>query len=133
MLHYKYLESYKVTITKPDGTQDIMIKDSYVADATAWFEYVPDQTGEYSIKFDFLGQYFPNGTYFEGVNYPSIAAIGPYTAGQFNRPSYLGSIYYEPSSDGPYTLVVQDTTSAILAHVIITNRLLDKTSHDTQP
>jgi hypothetical protein len=106
--NYKYYQSYKVTITKPDGTNDIFIKDSYVADATAWFEYTPDQVGTYSIKFDFLGQYFPNGTYFEGVNYDNEQAIGPYTAGQFNRPRYFSSVYYKPSSDGPYTLEVQE-------------------------
>ncbi|XHH09202.1 MAG: PQQ-binding-like beta-propeller repeat protein [Candidatus Bathyarchaeia archaeon] len=105
--NYKYYDSFKVTITKPDGTQDVIIKDSYVADATAWFEYTADQVGEWSIKFDFLGQYFPNGTYFEGVNYPNVAAIGPYEAGQFGRPAYFRSTYYQPSSDGPYNLTVQ--------------------------
>jgi hypothetical protein len=105
--NYKYVQSYKVTLTKPDGTTDVIVKNSYVADATSWFEYMPDQIGTWSIKFDFLGQYFPNGTYFQGVNYPSVAAIGPYTAGQFGGPAYFRSTYYEPSSDGPYTLVVQ--------------------------
>ena len=79
--NYKYTQSYKITITDPDGTKEEFIKDSYVADATGWFEYIPETTGTYTIEFDFLGQFFPNGTYFEGVNYPSIAAIGPYTAG----------------------------------------------------
>ena len=62
------------------------------------------QTGTYSIKFDFLGQYFPNGTYFEGVNYPSSAAIGPLHSRQFGAASISSvSTYFKPSSDGPYS------------------------------
>ncbi len=106
--NYKYMESYQITITKPDGTDEVFIKDSYVADATGWFEYNPETAGTYKIKFDFLGQFFPNGTYFEGVNYPSVAAIGPYSAGQFGAPAYFRSTYFKPSSDGPYELYVQE-------------------------
>ena len=73
---YQFFQAYKVTITKPDGTQDVITKDSYVADTTSWFEYVPDQIGEWTVKLDFLGQYFPNGTYWQGVVYPNVAAIG---------------------------------------------------------
>jgi hypothetical protein len=106
--NFKFYQAYKVTFTKPDGTTDTVVKDSYVADTTAWFEYTPDQVGKWSVKLDFLGQYFPNGTYFNGMVYPNTTAIGPYTAGQFGAPAYSNSIYYQPSSDGPYTLVVQD-------------------------
>src|SRR5665647_1935313 len=105
--NYQHLKAYRVTITKPDGTTDIITKDSYVADTTAWFEYAPDQVGTWSIKLDYLGQYFPAGYYFNGVNYPSIAAIGAYTAGAFGAPSFSQSTYYKPSSDGPFGLVVQ--------------------------
>jgi len=105
--NYKHFSSYQVTLTKPDGSTDVVTKDSYVADATSWFEFNPDQVGTWSIKFDYLGQYFPAGYYFEGVVYPSIAAIGPYSSGQFGAPAFANSTYYQPSSDGPYTLVVQ--------------------------
>ena len=105
---YQFFQAYKVTITKPDGTQDVITKDSYPADTTSWFEYVPDQVGEWTIKLDFLGQYFPNGTYWIGVVYPDTAAIGPYTSSGFNRPTYVDSKYFKPGSDGPYGLVVQE-------------------------
>jgi len=106
--NYQLFQAYKVTITKPDGTQDVITKDSYLGDTTSWFEYVPDQVGEWTLKLDFLGQYFPNGTYYNGINYPSIEAIGPYTASFFGGPRYYSSAYYEPGSDGPYGLVVQE-------------------------
>src|SRR5512136_1852140 len=47
--HRQYL-GYKITITKPDGTKDVISMDSYVADGTSWFEYVADQLGEWKIK-----------------------------------------------------------------------------------
>jgi hypothetical protein len=104
---YKFYQAYKITITKPDGTQETKLMDSYVADTTGWFETTVDQVGTWNIKMDFLGQYFPPGYWFNGVCYPSIAAIGPYTAGSFGGPAYINSTYYEPSSDGPYPLTVQ--------------------------
>src|SRR3990172_9395063 len=90
----RYFKGYKVTFTKPDGTTDIKVVDSYQADATAWFEYVVDQVGTWTIKFDFLGGYFQAG------NYTAVpgAFVG---AGPFNFPQ---SVYYKPSSDGPFDL-----------------------------
>ncbi len=49
----------KVTITKPDGTQDVITTNSYLHDGTSWFEYVASQLGEWKLKFDFPGNYFP--------------------------------------------------------------------------
>jgi hypothetical protein len=91
-----FKESFLITLTKPDGTIDeIGPLSSYYGDGTAWAEYVPDQTGTWSIQFDFLGAYFPPG------NYTSDAA---FTVGQtLNAP--LG-IYYKPSTDGPYEFEV---------------------------
>ena len=90
-------KAFQVTFTKPDGTTDIVGPlNSYYGDGTSWFEYTVDQVGTWKIKFDFLGAYFPPG------NYTSSAA---FTFNQtLNAP--LG-IYYSPSSDGPYDLVVQ--------------------------
>jgi hypothetical protein len=98
---------YTVTITKPDGTKDTVVMDSYVADATAWFEYICDQIGNWTFKFDFLGEYYPAGYYYQGVVYDNLAAIGNYTSGAFTGPAYLESAYYQPSSSPVTTLVVQ--------------------------
>ncbi len=106
--NYQFFQAYKVTITKPDGSQEVIVKDSYVADTTAWVEYSPDQVGQWTIKLDFLGQYFPNGTYYNGVNYPNVAAIPSYAPSGFGAAQNLPSTYYQPSSDGPYGLTVQD-------------------------
>ena len=94
----RYLTGFTVTFTKPDGTTDaIGPMDTYYGDATSWFEYSPDQIGTWKIKFDFPGNYFPAGNY----TVPEDA----YAAGQrLNAPL---SIYYKPSSDGPYEFVVQ--------------------------
>ena len=53
--------NYTVTITKPDETVDVLTMPSYKADATAWFEYIADQVGEWKLRFYFPGTYF-NGT-----------------------------------------------------------------------
>ena len=100
-------QDYTVTITKPDGTKDVIKMDSYVADATAWFEYAADQVGDWKLKFDFLGTYFPAGLYYQGKIYPNLAAIGSYTSGPFAGPAQLESAYYKPSSTPEITLTVQ--------------------------
>jgi hypothetical protein len=92
-------KAFQVTFTKPDGTTDVVGPfNSYYGDATSWFEYTVDTIGTWKVKFDFLGAYFPPG------NYTSLAA---FTINQtLNAP--LG-VYYQPSSDGPYNLVVQQS------------------------
>ena len=95
----RYMNDYKVTITKPDGTTETKTMDSYQADTTAWFEFTPDQTGEWKLKFDFPGGYFPAGNYTSDPG----AVFG---AGIFSFP---GSCYYEPSSTPEQTLLVTDT------------------------
>ena len=92
-----FKEAFKVTMTKPDGTTVIVGPlSSYVGDSTGWFENTMDQVGNWTIKFDFLGAYYPQG------NYTSYAAF----AGNL---SATQSVYYKPSFDGPRTLVVQNT------------------------
>ena len=93
---YKHFQAYRVTFTKPDGTQDTVMKDSYVSDTTSWFEYTVDQVGAWTIKVDYLGQYFPVGRYLNG-----------YIVTNSSGTNVAQSVYYEPSSDGPYPLVVQ--------------------------
>ncbi|XHH08798.1 MAG: PQQ-binding-like beta-propeller repeat protein [Candidatus Bathyarchaeia archaeon] len=95
----RYLSDYKVTITKPDGSTEVVMKDSYKADTTAWFEFVPDQVGNWKLKFEFPGGYFPAGNYTADPG----AVMG---SGFFSFP---GSCYYEPSSTAEQTLVVTDT------------------------
>ena len=99
---------YTVTMTKPDGTKEVIKMDSFPADGTAWFEYVADQVGEWKIKFDFLGTYFPDGVYWQGVVYDSLADVGEYdTQGQmFRGPTYLEAAYYKPDSTPEQTLTV---------------------------
>jgi hypothetical protein len=93
----RYFKDYKVTITDPDGQKEEIVLNSYRADATAWFEYVPTKVGNYTLKFDFPGGYFPAGNY-------TIAAGAFGGAGNV---SFTQSAYYEPASSPVRTLIVQ--------------------------
>ncbi len=101
---------YTVTITKPDGTKDVIKMDSFPADGTAWFEYVATQIGEWKLKFDFLGTYFPDGYYFDGTVYDSPADAGTIDTGgqQFRGLAYIQGAYYQPSSTPEQTLTVTE-------------------------
>ena len=59
-------KAFKVTLTKPDGTKETFTLDSEPATGATWFEYAPDQVGEWKIKVEFLGTYFPAGRYYNG-------------------------------------------------------------------
>ncbi|MDH5595198.1 MAG: hypothetical protein OEY40_00580 [Candidatus Bathyarchaeota archaeon] len=90
----QFIQAYNITIAKPDGTKDVITMDSYCGDSTAWFEYVADQVGTWKLKLEFLGMYFPNGSYSDG----QIVTTGG---------SYIDSAYYKPSSTAELELVVQ--------------------------
>ncbi len=94
----RYLSDYTITITKPDGTKDVITLDSYKADTTAYFEYIADQVGNWTLKFDFLGGYYPAGNY--------TVDEGTYLGSQVV--SFTKSCYYTPSSTSEQTLEVQE-------------------------
>ena len=93
----KFMQAHSVAITKPDGTIDVITIDSYLADSTAWFEYVVDQVGTWTLQFNFLGMYFPAGRYYNG-----------YIVTNSTGSNQADNHYYMPSSDGPYELEVQE-------------------------
>jgi hypothetical protein len=96
----RFLTGYTVTFTKPDGTKDsVGPLNSYQGDATAWFDYTPDQVGTWKAKFDFPGNYYPAGNYTSG-QLPGFSSYGQV----FNMPS---SCYYAPGSSQEMTFVVQ--------------------------
>jgi hypothetical protein len=90
----RYHPDYKIIFTKPDGSQETVMLDSYCADTTGWFEYTPDQVGEWKVKFEFAGTYFPGGDVEGGYGEPPTVT--------------LGSTYFEPSSTEEQTLEVQE-------------------------
>ncbi|PVX26299.1 MAG: hypothetical protein CW716_06290, partial [Candidatus Bathyarchaeum sp.] len=91
----RYHPDYKVTITTPSGEETEFLINSYKADATARFEWIASEVGEWTIRFDFQGTYFP-GALVEG----GFMEMGLVT---------LESAYYNPSTSGDLTLVVQDS------------------------
>jgi hypothetical protein len=98
----RYFKDFTLTITDPDGTAKVITLDSYHADATAWMEYVFDKVGNWTIKFDFPGGFFPRGNY--------TTAAGAF--GGSGVVSFPDSSYYKPSSSPVRTLVVQENMVA---------------------
>ena len=92
---HRFHQGYKVTITLPDSTKDVKTLNSYCADATSWFEYTVTQVGTYKLKFEFPGEYYPAGQYYNGY-------IVTNTSGNF-----LESAYYIPCSTPEQNLTVQ--------------------------
>jgi hypothetical protein len=93
----RYFKDFKVTISKPDGTQEIKTLNSYFADSTAWFEYNVDQIGTYKLKFDFQGAFYQAGNY----------TMPPGTAYSGYSENYPRSVYYQPASTDEQNLTVQ--------------------------
>jgi hypothetical protein len=90
----QFLAAYEVVFTKPSGEEFVFgPMDSYKGDSTAWFEYPVDELGEWTVRFDFLGTYFPE------------AAV---PAGPFAPATTLGSVYYKPSHTRDVKLEVQE-------------------------
>jgi len=84
----RYFTNMKVTIIKPNQDTEVKTLDSYFADSTAWFEFVPDQPGTWKLKFEFPGGYFPPGIY----KMPNGTAYAGYSE------TYTRSCYYMPAS-----------------------------------
>ncbi len=104
---------YTVVITKPDGTTETVgPMVSYQADTTAWFTYVPDQVGNYTLQFTFPGDYYPAGYYYQGQLTTTqqasqiIVSAGTSTNTGFNATQ---DVYYAPSQTDKYTLEVQQS------------------------
>ncbi len=83
----KFMNGYKVNIVKPDGTNDTVTLQSYVADGTSWFQYIPTSIGTYQFQFSFLGEYYPAGYYSNG-NY-SATRTGAFASAIFNPSDYV--------------------------------------------
>ena len=120
-----FFSEFDVTFTKPDGTQQVVKKESYRADGTAWFDYVVDQVGNWTIQFDFPGAYFPAGNY-------TVYAGAFFSQTSDTIVNFPQSCYYKPSHDGPYTFTVQNEQVASSAPITTANRLLDKTNFNRE-
>jgi len=104
MYHAFYMCDYKVDIIKPDGTTaTIGPFNSYLGDATDWFQYTVDQAGTWQFKFEHPGTYLPTGNYTDTPGSTGGGFMG--TPG--NR-YYLGaSVLYTASSTDWQNLTVQ--------------------------
>ncbi len=95
----RFQSGYSVEIMKPDNTTfTVGPFNSYPADATAYFTFIPDVAGTWQLKFTFAGEYFPNGTWLNNQLVP-VNTTNSY---------YLASAYYTPASTDWQSLTVQD-------------------------
>ena len=102
----RFLQGITVTLTKPDGTTDVIGPlHSYVADGTCWFNYYPDQIGNWSAVFSFPGQYYPAGVYYNG-NYNGSVVNGAATYFTTAGTTYP-SMYYNPATSQVVNFTVQ--------------------------
>lgn len=93
-------KDYTVVMTKPDGTTETKVLESYPDDGTMWYEFVPDQLGQYKLVFQFLGTYFPAGRYLDGVGPPAANLT---TGGSV----YTESVYFKPFTTPERIVTVQ--------------------------
>jgi outer membrane protein assembly factor BamB len=94
---------YEVDIIKPDGTTETVGPfNSYVGDATGWFEYVPDQVGTWQFKFHQPGTYIPAGQYWDQ---PGSETGGFIASGKYY--DLYASIYYTAGETEWQNLTVQ--------------------------
>ncbi|MCW4000390.1 MAG: PQQ-binding-like beta-propeller repeat protein [Candidatus Bathyarchaeota archaeon] len=99
----RYLSNFTLVITDPSGNKEVITKETYRADTTSWATFTPDEAGTWKIEFIFPGAYYPTGNY--------TVAGGGALGSQVT--SFTQSVYYKPSSDGPYNLTVQAEPVAI--------------------
>ncbi len=95
---------YEITITKPSGEVVTFTMDSFVADGTAWFPWIADEVGDWTLQVKFPGNFFPAGFYMDGDWVNASGHSGFFGTGgtQYDEP-----VYAEPSESPVITLTVQ--------------------------
>ena len=92
--------NYTVTITKPDGSQEVKDATAWTSERTTYFQFVPNQVGNWTFKFDLPGQYWPAGVYYDYTYAPGGVSSSPIY-------NITKSQYAEPSSTPVQTVTVQ--------------------------
>jgi hypothetical protein len=101
MYHSFYMCDYVVDIERPDGSTFSVEMNSYMGDATMWFEFSPDQVGTWKLKFSHPGTYLPAGIYDDRPGPPGgFFDIGNYTLN--------ADVWYTPSETDVQELEVVD-------------------------
>jgi hypothetical protein len=91
----RFHQGYTVTFTDPTGHKTVIDGiNSYNADATAWFPFYPNEVGTWTVKFEFPGEYYPAGYYWNGWVVTNSTG------------NMLASAYYSPASTGEQELEV---------------------------
>jgi len=95
----RYHSDYQVIITNPSGQETEIHLPTYRGDSTAWFPWIVDQVGTWTIQFIFPGSYFPAGDY---QAYSGGATVEGGTI------HFEDDCYYKPTSTEKQDLVVQE-------------------------
>jgi hypothetical protein len=107
----RFFSGYTITVTKPNNaTETIGPINSYQGDSTAWVQYSVDLVGTYKFKFNFPGNYFAAGWYYNGKYYATTADLPPGTSTGgmgFGGPANLESAWYQGSTSPEVSLTVQ--------------------------
>jgi len=93
---------YTVVVTAPNGTTFTESGNSFVADGTGWFQIVPDAVGNWTFQFTYGGDYYPAGTYINGIVNGTTTPVG-FNAGPSTYPE---SEYAQPASAPLVTVTV---------------------------
>jgi len=101
--HSFYMCQYKVTIQKPDGSTEVLGPvNSYLGDATAWWEMAVDQPGTWKLKFEQPGTYLPARVYVDR----------PGTTNRANYTLYTSVLYTASATDWQELTVLPDMVSS---------------------
>jgi hypothetical protein len=100
-----FADAFVVTITKPDGTKDVMTVSSEISTGAGWFNWIPTDVGTYTFNLEFKGTYFPAGAYLNGIVISTNA--GPTYVTNTTATYYPQSAWYEPNTYGPQNVTVQ--------------------------
>jgi hypothetical protein len=94
-------KGYEVTITNPSGHSDEFTIDSYVADGTAWFPWVMNEVGDWTLQVYFPGNFLPAAQYSAGE------IVQPGETVDTSVFNYNEPVYVEPSTSPLVTVTVQ--------------------------
>jgi hypothetical protein len=95
---------YEITITKPSGEVIEFTMDSFVADGTAWFPWIADEVGDWTLQVNFPGNWLPAGFYVDGERVNASGTPGFFGSG---GSQYDEGVYVESDESPVITLTVQ--------------------------
>jgi len=95
----RQFHDYTITVTDPNGKSTTFKLDSYPADGTNWCPWVFDQVGDWTITFDYPGEYFAPGRYIDGELTTATTGGTVYADGVTIKPATARMVTIHVQSD----------------------------------